>query len=144
MHRTYLTSKFVYMAIITMLITSATGLSGKRNHARRFLFGNGDQSNSFSQLALLKQFLSSSSDGQSSKIDKLFQILDAFAADDKNESSSSSNKLNRLVGFLNNSGSSSSNNNLNLAMKLINLAQGTGSFSSLSMSDMKSLVKFVG
>jgi hypothetical protein len=95
-------------------------------------------------LALLRKLLSSSSSSSdtSSKLDKLFQILNTSAADDKNTSSSSSSKLNRLLSFFNTSGSSSSSN-LQLAMKLINLAQGNGGLSSLSVSDMKSLVKFV-
>ncbi len=113
-----------------------------------FLSGDsntGTQSDSFSTLALLKTMLSSSSSSSSdknSKIDKLFQILSNIAGDDNNQLSSSSTKLNRLLGFFNNQGSSS--NNLQLAMKLLNLAQGNGGLSSLSISDMKSLITFVG
>jgi hypothetical protein len=105
------------------------------------------QSDSFSKLALLKKFLSSSSSSsdKKSKIDRLFQILNNNADDENNESSSSSNKLNRLLGFLNNNQDSSSNN-LQLAKKLLNLAQGNdgGGSSSLSFSDMKSLAKLMG
>jgi hypothetical protein len=58
-------------------------------------------------------------------------------------SSSSSNKLNRLLGFFDTHGSSFSSTNLQLAMKLLNLAQGNGGLSSLNTTDMKSLIKFV-
>jgi len=103
------------------------------------------QSDSFSKLALLKKILFSSSSSSSSdknnRLDKLFQILNNSTADDKNESSSSSsNKLNRLLGFFDTHGSST---NLQLAMKLLNLAQGNGGLSSLSTTDMKSLIKFI-
>jgi len=101
------------------------------------------QSDSFSKLALLKKFLhssSSSSSDKNSRLDKLFQILSNSAADDKNESSSTSNKLNRLLGFFDTHGSST---NLQLAMKLLNLAQGNGGLSSLSTTDVKSLIKFI-
>jgi hypothetical protein len=73
----------------------------------------------------LKQFLFSlSSSGKNSKLDKLFQILNNSTTDDKNKSSSSSN-------------------NLQLAMKLINLARGNSGLSSLSVSDIQSLIKFI-
>ncbi|CAF2644415.1 unnamed protein product [Rotaria sp. Silwood2] len=116
-----------------------------------FLSGDSNKeknSNSFSKLALLKQFLfssssSSSSNGKSSKLDKLFQLLNEIATDDKNQSSSSTNKLNKLLQFFNTYASSSSSHNIQLALKLINLAQGNGGFSSLSISDMKSLINFI-
>jgi hypothetical protein len=100
------------------------------------------QSDSFSKLALLKKILfssSSSSSDKNNRLDKLFQILNNSTDDDKNESSSS-NKLNRLLGFFDTHGSST---NLQLAMKLLNLAQGNGGLSSLNTTDMKSLIKFV-
>lgn len=147
-----------------ILFTSATASSSvERNHARRFFFSNHKtstittaieessygqtfskwfdgflsedsdkekQSDTFSKLALLKKFLFSSSSSslssssdKSSKLDKLFQLLSNSAADDKNKSSS---------------------NNLQLALKLINLAQGNDGLSSLSINDMKSLIKFAG
>jgi len=147
-----------------ILFTSATASSSvERNHARRFFFSNHKtstittaieessygqtfskwfdeflsedsdkekQSDTFSKLALLKKFLfsssSSASSDKSSKLDKLFQLLSNSAADDKNKSSSSSS------------------NNLQLALKLINLVQGNDGLSSLSINDMKSLIKFAG
>ena len=108
------------------------------------------QSDSFSKLALLRKFLSPSSSSSSSsdkggKLDKLFQVLSLSASDDKNKASSSTAKLNQIMGFFNGQGSSSSSSsssNLQLAMKLLSLSQGSGGLSSFSGSDLKSLMKF--
>ena len=109
------------------------------------------QSDSFNKLTLLKQILastssSSGSNDKASKLDKLFQILSANVVDNKNQASSSTNKLNHLLEFFNSqssSSSSSSSNNLQLAMKLLSFAQGNGGLNSLSLTDMKSLIKLI-
>jgi hypothetical protein len=106
----------------------------------------GKESNSMNSLSLLKNFLlsTSSSGGSSSKINALFQVLSSIATDNTNQSSSSTNKLNSVLSFFQKYGlSSSSSSNLQLATKLMNLALGNGGFSSLSLSDMKSLVNLV-
>jgi hypothetical protein len=100
-------------------------------------------SNSFSNLSLLKTFLSSSSGTNSGKMNGLFQILTAIATDSQDQSSSSTSKLNSLLGFFGKNGSSSSTSNLQLAMKLMSFAQGNGGLSSFGFSDLSSLVKLV-
>lgn len=104
------------------------------------------QSNSFSKLAILKSFLlSSSSSTSNSKLNKLFDLLNISAMDDQNKKTSSSNKISRLLEFFGNQGSSSSSssNNLQLALKLLNVAQGSGGLSTLNLSDVRSLLNFV-
>jgi hypothetical protein len=106
---------------------------------------NKDSSSSLSsKLMLLKTLLSkasSSSSDKNGKLDQLFQLLTHTSDDKKNQASTSSSKLNHLLSLLANN--SSTSNNLQLATKLLSLAQGNASLSSLSASDMKSLVKFV-
>jgi hypothetical protein len=132
---------------MTILFSPATSFEG--NLARRIFFSDHKTSTitttteessygqSFSKW--LDEFLSRDSDKEKqfdsfSKLALLKKIL---------FSSSSSNKLNRLLGFFDTHGSSFSSTNLQLAMKLLNLAQGNGGLSSLNTTDMKSLIKFV-
>ncbi|CAF1683553.1 unnamed protein product [Adineta ricciae] len=99
-------------------------------------------SDSISKLSILKQLLSSSG-GTNSNLDKLFQILSNTAEDKQNTATSSATKLDRLLGFFKKTdSSSSSSNNLQLALKLLNLAQGKSDFSSFNLSDLQSLLKF--
>ncbi|CAF3500017.1 unnamed protein product [Rotaria sp. Silwood1] len=101
-------------------------------------------SNSFSKLASLKQFVlpSSLSNSNLSKLDKLFQLLSEIAGKDKKQSPSSS-KLNKLLHYFSTYALSSLLNNSQLAMQLINLTQVNSDFSSSSISNMKSLNNFV-
>ncbi|CAF3851371.1 unnamed protein product [Rotaria magnacalcarata] len=104
---------------------------------------NDKHSSSLGKLALLKSFLSSSSSstGNDSKLDKIFEFLSASANDGQNKASSSTSKLNGLLQFFGGQGSTS--NNLQLAVKLMNIAQGKGGLSSLNSSDLKALSGFV-
>ncbi|CAF4438479.1 unnamed protein product [Rotaria socialis] len=104
---------------------------------------NDKHSSSLGKLALLKSFLSSSSSstGKGSKLNAIFEFLSTSANDDQNKVSSSSSKVNSLLAFFGGQGSTS--NNFQLAMKLMNIAQGKGGLSSLNSSDMKSLIGFV-
>lgn len=126
--------------------------SGKDQHE--------ENSNSLKKLALLKKFLlgalsshSSSSPehsistSSSSKLDKLFEILALIAQDDKNQVSSSSNKLDVLITFLEKLAVSlpaPTTEYFQLALKLLNLAQGHSGLSSISTNDIKFLLNFIG
>lgn len=133
---------------MTILFSPATSFEG--NLARRIFFSDHKTSTittttteessygqSFSKW--LDEFLSRDSDKekQSDSFSKLALLKKILF------SSSSSNKLNRLLEFFDTHGSSFSSTNLQLAMKLLNLAQGNGGLSSLNTTDMKSLIKFV-
>lgn len=100
--------------------------------------------NSFSKLNILKEILSSSSSSNdnNSKFGKLFHILNNSAQDKQNDESPSSSKLTRLLGLFKNQDQSSTN--IQLAMKLLNLAQGKASLNSFNFDELKSLAKIFG